>query len=277
MACLADHLKREGVRACIATGAAPDFLPARARDHFALDIAHDSACIIRDCRDSSVEEMLRLKTTCPVIAIDDCGPGREYADLAIDLLPNLHYSVYSKDTFIFGYNFTDSIRSLGSRRIEKKIDIALYCGMDASPAEVRRLVPMLPDRATTAVLAGDNSHYLQDGLRFPLDMSVSETLAASKVLFTHFGITLYEGHAAGCRLVCINPTPYHAELADRARADLDIINLGVVGRVNPELGRASLAAAMRSFPAGSIDTADILRVIDTGLENFHASIKPLIG
>ena len=175
------------------------------------------------------------------------APEESSPTLAIDLLPNLRYSIYNKDTFIFGYNFADSIRRLGSRRIEKKIDIALYCGMDAPPATVRRLVPMLPDHATTAVLAGENSFFLQDGIRFPLDMTVSETLAASKVLFTHFGITLYEGHAAGCRLVCINPTPYHADLAEKARTDLDIINLGVIERVNPELCRASLAAAMRGI------------------------------
>jgi hypothetical protein len=278
MSSLADYLRRaRGIRVFIVADADPQFLPAAVRDCFIRDVVPGSTCVIRDCRDSSADEMLRLKTICPVIAIDDCGPGREHADLAIDLLPNQSFSIYRKDTFIFGYNFTDSIRRLGSRRIEKKIDIALYCGMDASPAAIRRLVPMLPGHATTAVLAGENSYYLQDGIHFPLDMSVSETLAASKVLFTHFGITLFEGHAAGCRLVCVNPTQYHAELADRARADLDLINLGVVERVNPELARASLAAAMRGMPAGSIDTADILRVVDAGLDNFHAAIVPLLA
>jgi hypothetical protein len=278
MACLADYLNRtRGIRTIITGGSLPEFLPSPVRDFFVPEIIPGSACIIRDLRDSAVDEMLRLKALGPVVAIDDCGPGREHADLAIDLLPNLRYSIYRKDTFIFGYNFADSIRLLGNRRIEKKIDIALYCGMDASPATIRRLLPMLPDNATTAVLAGENSYYLQDGIRFPHDMSVSETLAASKVLLTHFGITLFEGHAARCRLVCINPTVYHADLADRVHTDLDIINLGVVERVNPELGRASLAAAMRSMPSESIDTVDILRVIDSGLDNFHAAISAYLG
>lgn len=278
MACLADYLIRErGTRAIIAAGAAPEFLPAAVQDLFAPEPMPGSACIIRDCRDSTVDEMIRLKAIAPVIAIDDCGPGREHADLAIDLLPNLRYSIYRKDTFIFGYNFADSIRSLGNRRIEKTIDVALYCGMDTPPDTLRLLVSLLPDHATAAVLAGEHSYYIQNGVRSPLDMPLSEALLSAKVLLTHFGITLYEGHAARCRLACINPTSYHADLAERARKDLGILNLGVIGQANPEQARSALASAIRSIPAESIEAAGILRAIDAGLKNFHAAIRPLLG
>jgi hypothetical protein len=277
MACLADYLRtKRGISAAVTGGPTPEFLPATVSDLFAPGILPGSSCIIRDCRDSSADDMLRLKAIAPVIAIDDCGPGRDSADAAIDLLPNLRYPVYQKEIFLFGYNFVDSVRRLGNRRIGKDIDIALYCGLDAPRGTVRRLVSFLPPGATAAVLAGKDSCLIRSGTSLPLEASYAETLASAKIIVTHFGITLYEGLASGCGLVCVNPTRYHADLADRAGRDIKILNLGVIDDIDPDRTRADLAAEIRCHPAEAIETGAIMRTIEQGLENFYSRIRSFL-
>lgn len=277
MACLADYCNRaKGIRTVIAGGAAPALLESSLHDMFVPDIVPGSSCIIRDCRDSDIDEMRRLKATGPVIAIDDCGPGRELASTAIDLLPNLRFSIHKKSTFIYGYNFSDSIRRLGSRRIDKTIDIALYCGLNTAPEYRHLLLTLLPKGARIAVLAGKNSYKITNGISSPLDLAYAETLASAKVLITHFGITLYEGLAAQCRLVCINPTQYHSDLADRAGNEIDLLNLGTAYRIKPGQAHAAVSSAIRSAAVGSIDAADITRTVEGCLDSVFALISPFI-
>lgn len=277
MACLADYLTRaRGIRTVITGGTPPLFLPASLQDLFVPEIIPGSSCIIRDRRDSDIEEIRLLKASGPVITIDDCGPGRKHADTAIDLLPNLSFSIHKKDTFIYGYNFVDSIRSLGNRRIEKTIDIALYCGLDTARDYVRLLLSFLPDGATTAVLAGKDSYMITNGKILPLDLAFAESVASAKVLISHFGITLYEGLAAGCRLVCVNPTSYHSDLADRARDEIDLLNLGITKKINPEQARSIIFTAVREGSGTSIDTGEITLTIEGCLNNFYARISPCL-
>lgn len=277
MACLADYLNRvRGIRAVIASGSAPAFLPASLHGLFVPEIIPGSSCIIRDSRDSEMDEIRRLKSSAPVIAIDDCGPGRVIADAAIDLLPNLRYSIQKKESFIYGYNFAESIRSLGIRRIEKTIDIALYGGLDTATDYIRLLLSYLPEGTTTTVLAGKNSHTITNGTTKPLDLAYAGALASAKILITHFGITLYEGLAAGCGLVCINPTRYHSDLAERAQDEIHLLNLGSADRIVPERARSTIADAIRGGSGRSVDTADITRNIEACLENFYALISPFI-
>ena len=63
--------------------------------------------IIRDMRDSTVEEMQELRCVAKVLAVDDIGEGRDAADWCIDLLPNPGLGssndfVFQQRHFVFG-------------------------------------------------------------------------------------------------------------------------------------------------------------------------------
>lgn len=236
-----------------------------------------SSCLIRDMRDSSVEEMLRLKRYCRVITIDDCGPGRDFADLAIDLLPNLTHPLRSKKAFIFGYNFINSMQLIHSRSVKRTIDCAIYTGYNPPADTVDFILSLIPDNATCALLCGKKSFLFKEGTLSDLAIPYAEALLSSRVLISHFGITLYEGRAAGCRLISLNPTEYHSMLADKARDDLGLINLGTREGLDPVRARETIAAACLEIQADRIDPSLVLAHIEKRMELFYSKIAPYLA
>ncbi|MBN2157956.1 MAG: hypothetical protein JW807_01080 [Spirochaetes bacterium] len=277
MATLSDYLARKtSIRPFILGIHEPELLPSPLRDRLSQDVVPGSSCIIRDRRDSTIEEMLRLKEHGPVLAVDDCGPGRDRADRAVDLLPNLDRPVPDKRLFIYGYNFTKSVRQFGNRGIEKNIDIALYPGYSSDKNTVDTLLSLVPATCTCALLAGENSRLIKNGTSSPLASSYAEALISAKVLVSHFGVTLYEGHLAGCRLVSINPTSYHSMLADRAKTEFEMANLGILSDVDRDFARSVILSAINNPPVRSIHPADMLATIEKGLDGFYRAILGLI-
>lgn len=277
MAALSDYIDREkNTRSFIIADQGAESLPAGILCKVLPYIQSGSSFIIRDKRDSTVEEMLSLKRYCRVITIDDCGPGREFADLAIDLLPNLKYSVHSKKLFIYGYNFTESIRLLGDRQIKKTIDCAIYTGYNPSRETVEFLLSLVPPHATCALLSGEKSLICKEGLSSQLTMSYAEAILSSRVLISHFGITLYEGLIAGCRLVSLNPTEYHSQLSDSATDELGLINLGT--REEIEAGHACevISKLIGNPVSEKIDPPLVLAHIEKKLEQFYHQIAPFL-
>lgn len=278
MANLADYINRNSdFRAVITCERIPGILPTALRSICSDTLNPDSIIIIRDKRDSGIDEMENLKRVSPVIAIDDCGAGRERADHVIDLLPNLTYSIYNKDQFIYGYNFTDSIRRLGNRRITKGIDYALYCGCDPSSRTIDFILSLIPEHSSCAILGGDDSRLRIQGTMEPLRTSYAETLLSSRILISHFGITLYEGYRAGCRLLSINPTAYHSLLSDKAAIDLGLVNLGTMDDIDPVHARSVVSDSSRSLAIDSMDPADINAAIEKGLALVMSSLQSFIA
>ncbi len=274
---LADFINcHTAMRACIVSDSIPEFIPPHLRSSFTSTIQPGCGLIIRDKRDSSIEEMTSLKQNGRVITVDDCGPGREMADCAIDLLPNLKYSITKKGLFIYGYAFSDSIRRLGNQPIRKDIDYALYCGINPSREIVDFFLSLIPGKSSCAVLAGDASFIMSNGEIQPHDRSYAETLLSTRVLISHFGITLYEGQLAQCRLIAMNPTEYHSHLSDRAGSELNCINIGVTGSIDITKARAILARAMGDHVPICINPAVINKKVEHGLLLFISHIQSLI-
>ncbi len=274
MAALACHINRNTpFRAHLVCESRPGFIPDSLNGIIAGEIRPDSAFIIRDKRDSTLREMDELKALGRVIAIDDCGPGREQADLAIDLLPNLKYSIYDRDLFIFGFTFADSVMKLGASVISKDIDFAVYCGLNSPRQNIDFICSLLPEKSTCAVLAGDRSYLSQDGVMTPLKRSYAETLISAKVLVSHFGITLYEGRISGCRLIAINPTEYHSRLSDIAGGGLDLVNLGVIDAVDPSPARSAISGSLTAGIFPGMEPRSINGAIQKGLELFMSRIR----
>ncbi len=277
MANLAHHINRHtSLRAFLVCEEIPGSLPKTFIDIITNSIRPGSIFIIRDKRDSTIREMEELKSHCRVIAIDDCGPGRELADLSIDLLPNLKFSISENKLFIYGFTFTDSIMRLGYSSVQKNIDYAIYCGNSPSREVIDRILSLIPKNNSCVILTGDGYSLLKDGASEPLHKSYAETLLSARVLITHFGITLYEGHIAGCRLITVNPTDYHSRLSDKVRDDLDLINLGVIDAIDPAQARSALSESSLNTVPGSMLPSDIHIVIQKGLEMFLSRLQTFL-
>lgn len=278
MANLADFIMREtahDVSIVMKEGAGS--LPQSLRPLCVDSIPSASSLIIRDMRDSTLEEMSALRRVAPIIAVDDCGPGRNLATHPIDLLPNPHGTVPRSDLFLFGHAFTESIRAIGTKTINKTIDVALYCGFRPAPKTVQSLLSLVPEELSCALLAGDESRVIERKRSFPLPCSFAEALLASRVLISHFGITLYEGHISGCRIVSVNPTPYHASLVDKADPVLNPVNLGILPLTNPSHASSMILKTAHNPLVNYIDTAMILEQITCKLRNFLTEAAEIIN
>jgi hypothetical protein len=277
MASLADFLNRKKhAQAFLISNEKPEFLPSLIYDYISPEIEPGTTCIIRDIRDSNIDDIRNLKKNHKVIAVDDCGPGRNIADLAIDLLPNLTYAINNKELFIYGYNFADSIRRLNRKHIAKTIDCTIYCGLNPSSDTVAFFLSLIPPHSTCAILSGNNSLLFKDGELSSLLKSHAEILLSSIMLISHFGITLYEGYIAGCRLLSINPTEYHSQLADIATKEIGVINLGISSTIKIDQARSNISTAMKNPFTDTINSAIVLEKIEKGLEEFYSRIQPFL-
>ncbi len=254
-----------------------DLLPPALRPRCVDSIPSASSLLIRDMRDSTLEEMSALRRVAPTIAVDDCGPGRNLATHPIDLLPNPLDTVPRSDLFLFGHAFTASIRAIDIKTINKTIDVALYCGFRPVPETVQSLLSLVPEELTCALLAGDDSRIIESKRSVPLPCSFAEALLASRVLVSHFGITLYEGHISGCRLVSVNPTAYHASLVDKVDPVLNPVNLGILPVTNPSHAASIILKTARNPLVKSIETAIILEQITRKLRNFLTEAAKIIS
>jgi hypothetical protein len=275
MASLATFINlRTDARAFLVAGRKPDFLPAELHEFFLSGIRPGTGCIIRDKRDSSEAEIRELKKIGNVITIDDRGPGRSIADAVIDLLPNPENGRYKKESFIYGYNFIDSMQRIGQEYVRKDLDALLYCGYRPSRETVDFLISCLPRDASCAILHGSGACFVYEGMAITPCRPYAETMLSARVLITHFGIALYEGHVCGCRLACINPTEYHSRLADIAGNDIDAVNLGLMSSIDPGNARQTIRDMIQNPHADAIDPRAVYKKIEAGLEHFYEDISP---
>lgn len=227
--------------------------------------------IVRDQRDSSVSDIVALRTIAPVIAVDDHGEGRYVAQRVIDLLPHPSHrqnrQCYRGDLFLYGYSFTQSVSAFNESMQNEPIDAALYLGHDPNPDDIAWFRSLLPPHCRCVVLAGSYQLLFHESQVEKINEPYVSLLMASRVLITHFGITLYEGFLAGCRLLTINPGIYHAELADMASAQLGLVNLGIRQTLDREKARTVIAASLEK-PKRTVRHEDISRRCVNNLSSF---------
>ena len=266
MASLAAHLVSKGIPCSICAPEPPLLFPPNLKALFTRDIPPDTTLIIRDKRDSSIDEIAFLKRIAPVIALDDCGNGRSEADRAIDLLPNLIYPHDPEGPRLYGYAFCESIRQLAGTRIRKNIDLAVYCGHPPHERILTLVRSILPSSCRAVLLAGGTIMPLNAINGASEHLTPLPALCMSRVLITYFGITLYEGVCAGCRGITINPTPYHSRLADIAQPETGAFNLGHINQIDIANARTTILAALERSRLEAIDASDIAMRIEDGLQ-----------
>ncbi len=197
-------------------------------------IPPETTFIIRDMRDSTLNEMAELRRSAPVIAIDDAGSGRSLADLAVDLLPVISRvdpaPDYRPDAFLYGHNFLTGLDPEDDSPVDRDFDFCIYLALEQSERE--EIARQICGKTMTAVLLGGQHPLLyRDGCLSRLDgLSQGKILLSSKTVISHFGIMLYEGLAAGCGLIALNPTQYHSSLCEAS--GLPASNLGVISDIS---------------------------------------------
>jgi len=196
----------------------------------------ERACVfILDNFRTDTEEILRLKKIAPVVALDEGGEGRAFADYLVDILPALPLN--AEKNVIPDYllaNMSD-VRFISLPR-KRKADGALqkyekngrYCFI---PEEARALIVCggedaeqmaLPLAYTIAalgtevsVIAPNEKGYSQQQINvyvYPYLEHLRERLCEWDIIVTHYGFTAFEALAAGCAVMLISPTEYHYAL-----------------------------------------------------------------
>ncbi len=239
----------------------PDIITVR-------EIPEDTSLIIRDMRDSSPADICKLREKAPVMVIDDAGEGRFSADYRIDLLPGPYNIDLRDDLFLYGYNFTESLKPLKNKFIEKSNDLLIYQGALDQDGYMEKIIENLPPGITYTIsgktIPGEKSSY-------------AETLISTKVVVTHFGIMLYEAFLSSCHLAVINPSPYHDMLTDKASGILPLVNLGQVSQIDCKAASDSLVKLIKSDDETKIEVIKIYEQIFRNLTNFHSMISEIIN
>jgi len=255
-------------------------LPSEFGHTFIESLPEKCDLIIRDMRDSSAEEIEKLKKIAQTLVIDDTGEGRDLSNYAIDLLPNPGHKVsssfYREEFFLYGFNFTKGLKGAAGKGKEKFIDIAFYTGSETPGYVTEKLKNILPRNARVIHLTGGSPIDFFSGEPAYEKLSYPEILLRTKVLITHFGITLFEGSLCGCSLFTYNPTGYHRELTALVKDQLNITDLGLYSSEIPHTAINALNMEFLMNKDHSIDEDKIIRTASAGAERFYEYIRSLL-
>ncbi len=240
-------------------------------------IPADTDLIIKDMRDSTFDEMNSLRGIAPVLTIDDSGMGRDFADYIINLLPvpSDKGSAIKPDTslFIYGYNFTEGISLLkNTNSIIKDIDITVYAGYNPATELVSSIRESIPEYANSVLLKEGKAINL-NGNVLETETSYAEIISRSKIVLTHFGLTMFEADACGCKIAALNPTLYHSKLTETVRSDFNIIYSSEYKTLSPESLKNRIKTELKQNAGTSISLAEILKKINNGTDNLIKYIE----
>ena len=273
--------QKNRMKAYLISDSIPDNFPQQLLQHTKKKIDFKPDLIIRDKRNSSIDEISMLKEISRVLVIDDNGDGRDLADHVIDLLPNPDKrlgktSDQGHDLFIYGYNFFGSLKGINKKRVEKNIDFTIYPGYQADKEYISFLISLLPEKSNHVILNWENLSNHIDGRKNNNTRSYSELILSSRIIISHFGIMLYEGFISGCRLISINRSSYHSKLTDMVKDDLCITNLGEYKSIDKIKAKRDIDMILSNSKGRSISIMDVLSKVEDGLERFYRYLQEKI-
>ncbi|MCX7677939.1 MAG: hypothetical protein N2316_01845 [Spirochaetes bacterium] len=273
MAALAWRLRhRYCMRVCMRVMPCVGTIPHEIQEFIQNDV-DGAQLILRDMRDSSIEEIAWLKTKGKVCVIDDRGMGRKIADFRIEILP--HY-VKTDDiiegNFLYGFNFMRSLELIDAETVEKNIDIAIYGGNKRTK---ELLISLIPENARYCLVGGEKIFLGEKGIYERAEnINYAFSLCASKVALSHFGIFLYEASLTKCHVDSINPTDYHSRLSDCAQNRIRITNFGTWNSLNVNEAQKTIRLQIQRPISCEIFPSQIL---STALGSIDAFIEGLFG
>ncbi len=252
-------------------GDAPDELSTLITDEIA-----SASLIVRDMRDSSEKEIIALKKYGKVCVIDDRGKGRTEADYRIDILPHFERKDDAvRGHFLYGYNYIKNLEALKGEIVPKSCDVVLYGGFAGDSGTLLRSI--IPDNCSYYILGHRGVIAGTKGIgEEQTSINYARALCASKAALSHFGIFLYEAHAALCRVAAAHPTDYHSAVCESARDELELVNLGVHGSFDVEAAKHAVSALIRKPLCDNVNSAQIMEKALSSVDRFAESLLSLL-
>lgn len=235
-----------------------------------------TSLIIRDMRDSSAAEIESLRKNAPVLVIDDTGAGRSHADHVLDILPSPLCARTFSGIFIYGYNFITTVNTMNFTEFTKDIDVAIYAGYKPDMALIENIVSRMPYDISCVLLSGDKIDILRGRVN-NMSPDYIHALIRSRILITHFGITMYEGELAGCRILALNPTHYHTELTLMVTERLNVVPAGEYDSIDHNTINHEISTAVNRNSLDIVSSRSIKERIDINLEYLRGYIKNLLS
>ncbi|MGP1438321.1 MAG: cytidylyltransferase domain-containing protein [Treponema sp.] len=190
----------------------------------------DTSIIVLDNFRTSIDEMLKLKTIAPVVAIDE-GGARCFADFLIDILPslkienkkeNLKYFANIEDVAFIPLPLNRKRDKKHNKIIPSQTKVLVVFGGENS-ANMAMPVAKHLDQIGFQVSVVDPNLSFEDITKcsqniqtYSVIENLREKLHEWDVVVTHYGFTAFEALVAGCFVLLLSPTPYHYKLGKMA-------------------------------------------------------------
>ena len=204
------------------------------------EIPEHTCLFILDNFRTDASEVMRLRKIAPVVALDEGGEGRAFADYLIDILPTLpvpHASSEEQknaETEAFRANVSDMrFIALPQKRkqsgalkkyekngryyfVPEEAKALIVCGGEDASQMALPVAHALAGLGTeVSVIAPNEKGYSQQRVNiyvYPSLEHLKDRLCEWDIVVTHYGFTAFEALAAGCAVMLISPTGYHYEL-----------------------------------------------------------------
>ena len=203
------------------------------------EIPQETCLIILDNFRTDIETLLHLKTKAPVVALDEGGAGRAFADYILDVLPSLGQQTADKQEALALAANMENIRFIPFPKNRKKIadmqryenkgrlffdltriKVLVVCGgEDAAQLALPAAQIMAELGSDVSVINPAANEYTPLKLNlhvFPYINNIRERLYEWDMVITHYGFTAFEALAAGCAVILVSPTEYHRQLGAAA-------------------------------------------------------------
>jgi hypothetical protein len=267
MTTLLSLLLDKGINTVIYSDYFPESFPVNLRPYARLSLPQRGEICIRDMRDSSIEDIKRLKMIFELIfTVDDSGPGDTISDQSIKLLPTPDYILDSKlynIPFLYGYSFYSEIKT-SRGKIEKDIFLSVYSDkLDKYKFDLSKLHNDLK----YVVFNGDRK--FTKNITVKNNTSYSQIILRSQFVISHFGITLFEASLCGAQPIAINPTHYHKILADNTK-NINLINCGLYDEIDYTLLQNTLT---KKTQCKILNIESIKELLNTQAKNFLQLIE----
>ncbi|MDO6993515.1 methyltransferase domain-containing protein [Brachyspira innocens] len=182
--------------------------------------------IIVDSREVEAKFIKELKTISNVIIIDSVGNERAFADIVIEMLPNIDSS---KEV-----NIKPFIATILNSNIKPKYDenapVLLYLGFNNDlKKKAIDIISKIEDKNFVLIEKEEESGYINIKYK---DFSPDIFVSPYSAVITYFGLTAFECIEASIPTVLLSPTKYHDDLA-RSKDEL-FFNLGFFENVNTD-------------------------------------------
>ena len=190
----------------------------------------DTSLIILDNFRTSRDEMLKLKSIAPVVAIDE-GGARGLADFLLDVLPslkmenrkeNLKYFPNIEDVTFIPLPLSRKLDKKNHKIVPSKTKVLVVCGGENASNMAMPVAKHLDGIGFKVSVVAPNLSFeditkcSQEIQTYSMIENLRERLHEWDVVVTHYGFTAFEALVAGCFVLLLSPTPYHYKLGKEA-------------------------------------------------------------